>query len=162
RPLRAGRRDAPVLAAALGLAGLGLGLGVRARLVGGRLVLAPRARVVTAGKGPAAVAERPARRTFETRRAQLHRRLVYAAPPLVLVHWLSLLPLALWRTLLHLVNKRPAAILPEWAAALLVAVRPAAVARARSRIRRFRRAGWSSVEPLRIDRARLRQRLDDG
>lgn len=142
----------------------GLDLGVRVRLAGGRVVLAPTARVAVAHDG---VAGPPAPRTTGARArvthaarvAQLHRRLVYAPPPLVPLHWLSLLPLALWRTVLDLVGKRPARIGPEWSAAFVAMVRPGAVARARSGIARHRRASWAQLAPLRVDRRILRQRL---
>lgn len=142
----------------------GLDLGVRVRLAGGRVVLAPTALVAVAHDGvagppaPRTTAAR-ARRAHAARTAQLHRRLVYAAAPLVPLHWLSLLPLALWRSLLHLVGKRPARIAPEWSAAIGVMVRLVAVARARGRIRRHRRASWTQLAPLRVSGRILRQRL---
>ncbi|MBS1672488.1 MAG: glycosyl transferase [Actinobacteria bacterium] len=136
----------------------GLDLGVQARLKGGRVVLAAGARIAvddTAQDGTAGEA-------FAVRRAQLHRRLSYAAAPLVPVHWLVLLPLALWRTILHLAGKRPAAVLPEWGAAAVTMVSGSAVLSSRRRLREDRTAGWASLAPLRITRAQLRQRLDDG
>lgn len=142
----------------------GLDLGVRVRLAGGRVVLAPAARIAVAHDGVAgAPAPRTtgarARVTHAARVAQLHRRLVYAAPPLVLLHWLALLPLALWRSILDLVGKRPARIGPEWSAAVTVLVRVAAVARARRRIARHRRASWAQLAPLRVSSRVMRQRL---
>lgn len=142
----------------------GLDLGVRVRLAGGRVVLAPTARIAVAHDGVAGP-PRPrttrsrARITHAARVAQLHRRLVYASPPLVPLHWLSLLPLALWRTVLDLVGKRPARIGPEWSAALVVMVRFVAVARARGRIARHRRASWTQLAPLRVSTRIMRQRL---
>src|SRR5690606_27127957 len=92
---------------ALGGADEGLDLGVRARLGGARVVLAPGARVAVRPDGPAALPRGIAARAWATRRAQLHRRLVYAPAAAVPFHWLSLLPLALWRSVTHLIGKRP-------------------------------------------------------
>ena len=140
----------------------GLDLGVRARLGGGRVVLDADARIRVEPDGPAALPQRPSQRAYVTRLAQLHRRLAYAPAVAVPLHWLSLLPLALWRTIIHLIGKRPAAVVPEWAAAATAMVRFGAVARARGRIRAFRSAGWSSIAPLRVTASQLRRRLDDG
>ncbi|WP_144880884.1 glycosyltransferase [Microbacterium paraoxydans] len=147
---------------ALGGADEGLDLGVRARLGGGRVVLAPAARVSAAPDGPAALPAGRARRAFVTRLAQLHRRLAYAPAAAVPLHWLTFLPLALWRSLTHLIGKRPEAVFPEWGAALLAMVRFGAVARSRARIRSFRSSTWASIAPLRVTPAQLRRRLDDG
>lgn len=147
---------------ALGDADEGLDLGVRARLGGGRVVLVPQARVGVAPDGPAALPRRDVARAWAVRRAQLHRRLSYAPAPAVPLHWLSLLPLALWRSITHLVGKRPAEVGPEWGAALAAMVRLPSVARSRAAIRSFRHASWSSIAPLRVSREQLRQRLDDG
>ncbi len=148
---------------ALGGADEGLDLGVRARLAGHLVSLVPAARVAVAGDGVAAMARgrrRARRRAFATRTAQLHRRLVYAPAPAVALHWLSLLPLALWRTILHLVSKVPYRVLPEWGATLLVMARPAAIARARRRIRSSRVVGWSRLAPLRVSRSEMRLRWE--
>lgn len=137
----------------------GLDLGVRARLAGGRIVLAPGAIIAVdervADEGTAADA-------YAVRRAQLHRRLSYAPAVAVPLHWLSLLPLALWRSITHLTGKRPAAVLPEWGAAAVAMVSGSAVSRSRRSIRSERSASWLSIAPLRVSRAQLRQRLDDG
>lgn len=140
----------------------GLDLGVRARLGGGRVVLAPSARVSVSPDGPAALPAGRTRRAFATRLAQLHRRLAYAPAPAVPFHWLSLLPLALWRSITHLIGKRPEAVAPEWGAALTAMFRFGAVARSRRRIREFRSSSWASIAPLRISSSDLRRRLDDG
>jgi hypothetical protein len=147
-----------------GLAGAdeGLDLGVRARLGGGRVVLAPSARISAAPGGPAALPTGRSRRAYVTRLAQLHRRLAYAPALAVPLHWLSLLPLALWRSITHLVGKRPEAVLPEWGAALAAMFRVGAVARSRARIRAFRASTWASIAPLRVTSSDLRRRLDDG
>ena len=140
----------------------GLDLGVRARLGGGRVVLAPAARVSAAPDGPAALPTGRSRRAFVTRLAQLHRRLAYAPAAAVPLHWLTFLPLALWRSLTHLVGKRPEAVFPEWGAALTAMLRFGAVARSRARIRSFRSSTWASIAPLRVTPSQLRRRLDDG
>ncbi|WP_405373205.1 MULTISPECIES: glycosyltransferase family 2 protein [unclassified Microbacterium] len=144
----------------------GLDLGIRARLAGGRVALAPAALVAVAGDGVAGtpVGRTPVargRRAYAARTAQLHRRLAYAPAATVLLHWLSLLPLALWRSLGHLVAKQPGRIGPEWAAAATVLVRIPSLVRARRRIRRTRQASWLQLAPLRIGRRDLQQRLDD-
>lgn len=144
----------------------GLDLGVRARLAGSRVALAPTAIVAVAGDG---VAGPPGgedfrahvRRAYATRTAQLHRRLVYAPGATLPLHWLSLLPLALWRTLGHLLGKQPDRIGPEWAAAVVAMMRLPSVAAARGRLRRARTAGWAQLAPLRVTTAQLRHRLDD-
>lgn len=147
---------------ALGGADEGLDLGVRARLGGARLVLVPHARVAVSPDGPAALPKRVSARAYATRRAQLHRRMAYAPAAAVPLHWLSILPLALWRSITHLVGKRPAEVAPEWAAALAAMLRLGGLARARRAIRSFHSQSWSSLAPLRVSRTQLRQRLDDG
>lgn len=129
----------------------GLDLGVRARLAGHRVAVEPQARVRRAG-GPehfSARAVSDAARVAVARRAQLHRRLAYANPLALVVHWLLLLPLAVVRSAAHLLAKRPAAVLAEWRATLLALVDLPALARARRRIARTRTAGWASLRPLR-------------
>lgn len=155
-------RDALRPDPALAGADEGLDLGVRARLGGGRVVLAPAARVSVSPDGPAALPTGRGRRAYATRVAQLHRRLAYAPGFAVPLHWLSLLPLALWRSITDLIAKRPEAVLPEWAAALTVLLRFPAIARSRQRIRAFRTSSWASIAPLRVSRSDLRRRLDDG
>ncbi|MFZ8758014.1 glycosyltransferase [Microbacterium sp. HMH0099] len=148
---------------ALGGADEGLDLCIRARLAADRVSLVPAARIAVAGDGVAAMAKgrrRARRRAFAQRQAELHRRLTYAPAPAVLFHWLSFLPLALWRSVLHLITKAPHRVMPEWGATLLVMLRPAAVARARRRIRTTRGVGWSRIAPLRITRGEMRLRLD--
>lgn len=134
----------------------GLDLGIRARLRGGRVVLAPHA-IVAIARGDASMAGR----AYAQRTAQLHRRLVYAPAPAVALHWLSLLPLALLRSLGALLAKQPAAIGPEWAAALTVMLRPGSIAASRRRIHDQRAASWLQIAPLRVTATQLRQRLDD-
>ncbi len=149
----------------------GLDLGIRSRLIGGRVALVPSARIAVAGDGvagpPAPRDGRRARqREFMARTAQLHRRLVYALTGLVPLTWLSILPLAVARTILHLVRKSPGSVPGEWRASALAWVRLGAVARARGRIRTAARATgirvpWSQLAPLRVSRAELVRRFDD-
>lgn len=146
----------------LGGADEGLDLGVRARLGGARTVLVPKARISVRPDGVAAAPQRDSARAWVSRRAQLHRRLVYAPAIAVPLHWLSLLPLALWRSIAHLVGKRPSAVAPEWGAALASMISIGAVMRSRRAIRSFRSASWASIAPLRVTRTQLRHRLDDG
>lgn len=151
-----------------GLAGAdeGLDLAVRARLAGGRVSLVPSALVAVAGDGVAALPtpitpQRRRRAVYAARVAQLHRRLVYAPFAAVPLHWLSLLPLALWRTVVDLVRKQPGRIAPEWAAAAVALVGVVPVARARRRLAAARTASWAQVTPLRVGFDELRERLDD-
>lgn len=144
----------------------GLDLGVRARLAGSRVLLAPTALVAVAGDGVAGLpsdltAQRRRRRAFASRTAQLHRRLVYASPVAVTFLWLAILPVALWRTVLQLVRKQPGFVIPEWQAALAAVVRLPSVARSRSRIRASRAASWAQIAPLRVSQRDLREQLDD-
>lgn len=144
----------------------GLDLGVRTRLAGGRVALAPTAIVSVSGDGvagmpfPTTRAHRT-RRAFARRAARLHRRLVYAQAWALPLLWLSLLPLALVRTVSHLVRKHPSLIGPEWAATAVVLVQLVAVGRARRRIARTRRAPWSQLTPLRVTGSQLRARFGD-
>lgn len=155
-------RDALRPDPALAGADEGLDLGVRARLGGGRVVLAPGARISASPDGPAALPSGSSRRAYVRRLAQLHRRLAYAPALAVPLHWLALLPLALWRSITHLIGKRPEAVIPEWAAALTAMLRVGAIARSRGRIRSFRSSGWASIAPLRVTSSQMRRRLDDG
>ncbi|MFS0911370.1 glycosyltransferase [Microbacterium sp. 179-I 3D2 NHS] len=160
--IRAEVRDALRPDPALAGADEGLDLGVRARLAGGRVVLAPAARVSVSPDGPAALPVGGSRRAYVRRLAQLHRRLAYAPAPVVPLHWLALLPLALWRSITDLIAKRPGSVIPEWAAALTAMVRIGAIGRSRSRIRAFRSSTWAGIAPLRVTSSQMRRRLDDG
>lgn len=155
-------RDLGGLDTALAGADEGLDLGVRARLAGGRVTVVPAAVVAVAGDGVAGLpgAKKASRRHYAARRAQLHRRLVYAPAAAVPLHWLSLLPLAVWRTVTHLAGKQPGRVWPEWAATLVTLVRGGAVVRSRRRLRASRRSGWARIAPLRVTREQLRVRLD--
>ena len=143
----------------------GLDFGVRARLAGGRVALAPGAVIAVAGDGVGGIpddrsARSRARAAYARRAAQLHRRLVYAPAAISVLHWLALLPIAVWRSLGHLLAKRPASIGPELGAAVVAMVRIPSIVRARGRIRRTRRASWAQLAPLRISGRQLRDRLD--
>lgn len=144
----------------------GLDLGVRARLAGARVALAPGAVVAVSGDGVAGplsptTGSHRRRIAFAHRASALHRRLVYARAWAVPLLWLSILPLAVWRTVLQLLRKRPGLIGPEWAAAVVAMVRIVPVARARRGIARTRAVSWAQLAPLRITRTQLRSRLDD-
>lgn len=144
----------------------GLDLGVRARLAGARVSLVPGALVAVAGDGVAgppgpATPQRRRRAVFAQRVAQLHRRLAYAPLLAVPLHWLTILPLALWRTAVDLVRKQPGRIGAEWAAALVALVRPVSVARSRRRLAAAKSVSWAQLAPLRSTRLELRERLDD-
>ena len=143
----------------------GLDLGVRARLAGGRVALVPGARVAVAGDGaegpPDPTNPRRIRHAgYARRKAQLHRRLAYAHPLALPFVWLAILPLAVLRTIGHLVAKAPGLIGPEWAAAVVAFVRLDAVAAARRRIGAHRTASWTQLDELRIRRSDLSRRLD--
>ena len=90
-----------------------LDLGLRIRLAGHRIIVVPHARVFVHESTPlfargGATPKLPRRVEARwRRRAQLHRRLVYAPLAAVPLHWLSLVPLALVRSILHLLRKRP-------------------------------------------------------
>ncbi len=151
-----------------GLAGAdeGLDLGVRARLAGARVSLVPTALVAVAGDGVAGppaplTAQRVRRAAYAERAAQLHRRLAYAPAVTVPLHWLSLLPLALWRTIVDLARKQPGRVGPEWGAAVVTMVAIPRVWRARRRLSAARTASWAQVAPLRASYSDLRERLDD-
>lgn len=137
----------------------GLDLCVRARLAGHRVIVVPKAKV--AAKGSPEEFERrsisPARRARVTRSAQLHRRLVYGPIAALPVHWLSLVPLAVLRSLWHLLAKRPTRIPGEFGAAFRAAF-DGGVPSARRTLARSRRLGWPAVAPLRVTAAEVRER----
>jgi GT2 family glycosyltransferase len=143
----------------------GLDLGVRARLSGARVSLVPGAIMAAAGDGVAGppspvTPQRRRRRAFASRVAQLHRRLTYAPLWAAPLHWLTIFPLAIWRSLVHLVRKEPGLIGPEWAAAAVVAVRLVALGRSRRRLAAVRRVSWAQLAPLRTTWTELRESLD--
>lgn len=151
--------------AALGPVDDGLDLGVRVRLAGSRVTLVPDAVVSSAGDG---VAGAPRGRRWGTaqrrarlaRSAELHRRLVYAHPALLAVHWLSILPLAVFRAVALLVLKRPGLVGAEFRAAFKAAFGDTRVFAARANLARSRRVGWSTISDLRMSWRELRRRRE--
>lgn len=136
-----------------------LDFSIRARLAGHRVVVVPGAKVASAGGpqhfGRPSLSE--ARRTRVARAAELHRRLVYAPALAVPLHWLSLVPIAILRSLLHLIGKRPGAVGGELRAAFHAAFSGMSVARARRNLRRTKRLGWSAITPLRLSWQQARE-----
>ncbi|MFF2390800.1 glycosyltransferase [Agromyces sp. NPDC058104] len=140
-----------------------LDLSIRARLAGHRVAVVPEAKVRFAGVGVAGPeagsrARTTRRRVRATRAAQLHRRLVYAPLPLVPLHWLSFLVLAVLRSVRLLLVKAPGAIPGEFAAAFTTMFSGAKVPRARRTLKSARTVGWSAVAPLRMQPDEMRRR----
>ena len=137
-----------------------LDFSVRARLAGHRVVLVPDARVASDGPPEDFGHEPPStgRRTRLHRSAQLHRRLVYAPAWALPLHWLSLVPLAVVRSVWHLLTKNPGAVPGEFATALRAAFGGTRIAQARRSLARTRSVGWAAVEPLRATWNQLRER----
>lgn len=136
-----------------------LDFSIRARLAGFRVVLVPGARVASAG-GPERFGRSTssAARTFRiARAAQLHRRLVYSPAWAVVLHWLSLVPLAILRAVGDLIAKHPGAIGGELGAAIATAF-SGGVGAARRNLRRTRTVGWSAIAPLRMSTSDVRER----
>lgn len=136
-----------------------LDFSVRARLAGHRVVGVPSARVATAGppelfgrRSLSAGAQNRVRRS-----AQLHRRLAWAPSLAVPLHWLTLVPLAIVRSLVHLVAKRPGSVGGELAAALGAAF-DGSVPAARRSIRRNRVFGWAAVDAFRMPIGQVQER----
>lgn len=144
----------------------GLDLGMRARLAGHRVIAVPSAVLRFADSGVAGPGSEPGgraarRRARDARSAWLHRRLVDAHAVIAPLHWLALLPLAVLRSLRHLLMKTPGAIPGEFAAAIGVMVAPQRVIRSRRAIARVKTVKWSALAPLRIrpDEVRVRRQL---
>lgn len=140
----------------------GLDFCTRARLAGYRVTLVAQARVAIGGDGVAGPNLSPKwrvrrRLVKERRAAQLHRRLAYAPGWAVPFHWLSLVPLAILRSLLRLLRKEPGSIGGELAAAFRVAFSGLAVSNARRRLAKSRTVTWAAVAPLRIPFAEVRR-----
>lgn len=136
-----------------------LDFSIRARLAGFRVVGVPSARVATAGP-PELFGRRSLSAGAQNRiarAAQLHRRLVYAPGIGVPLHWLTLVPLAVLRSLVHLVAKRPGSVGGELAAGIGAAF-DGSVPAARRTLRRPRRLGWAAIAPLRMPQAEVRER----
>jgi GT2 family glycosyltransferase len=138
----------------------GLDLSIRARLAGGRVIRVAGARVAVAPGAQDFTRRRalnPAAWHRARRAAALHRRMAYAPSAAVPLHWLSLLPLTVVRSLGLLLAKRPTAI-PGEIAAGVAAVFDGTVPAARRAIRRTRRVGWASIASLRIPPDVVRER----
>jgi GT2 family glycosyltransferase len=147
---------------ALPTADNGLDFSIRVRLAGHRVIAVPSAKVATAGdglSGPGTSIKGSQRRKRQTTRrsAQLHRRLVYAPAFAVVFHWLSLVPLAVLRSLFQVLRKQPGAVAGEFAAAFKTAF-SGRVGAARRSIRTTKHAGWASLAPLRVPGAEVRRR----
>lgn len=137
----------------------GLDFSIRARLAGHRVIVVPGAQVSAAG-GPEHFGRRTVsapRQARAIRSAQLHRRLVYAPAAALPIHWLSLVPLAIIRSIGHLLAKHPTFIAGEFAAAFAAAF-DTGIGGARRRLRRARRVGWGAIAPLRLPHADVRER----
>ena len=137
----------------------GLDFSVRARLAGFRVVRVADARVSRGMRPEDLGRRRPLSvrgRARVARTAQLHRRMVYAPGGALLIHWLSLVPLALLRSIGQLLGKRPGAIGGEFAAAFRVAF-DGSVPQARAGIRRTRTLGWGAIAPLRMTADQVRE-----
>lgn len=137
---------------------------IRVRLAGYRVSVVPSARVASAGAGVAGPNQsnrgRLRRRRLRAERAaQLHRRLVYAPAAALPVHWLSLIPLALIRSIGQLLRKEPGAIFGEFSAAFGAAFHGLRVRGARKRFAATRTLGWASIATLRVSSAEVRRRL---
>lgn len=137
----------------------GLDFSIRARLAGFRVIRVADARVSRGIRPEDLGRRRPLSsrgRIRVARTAQLHRRLVYAPAAAVPFHWLSLVPLAVLRSIGQLLAKRPGAVGGEFAAAFRAAF-DGSVGRARARIRRGRTLGWAAIAPLRIPGDHVRE-----
>ncbi|KZX21990.1 glycosyltransferase family 2 protein [Rathayibacter tanaceti] len=139
-----------------------LDFSIRTRLAGHRVSRVPDARVTTARIG----LQRPdgrridsgeRRRARQHRTAQLHRRLAYAPVALLLLHWLSLVPLAIGRAVVRLLRKQPGLVGGELLAAVVVVFGGTKVLRARRVLRSSKNVGWKAVAPLRIPLDVVRQ-----
>jgi GT2 family glycosyltransferase len=136
-----------------------LDFSVRARLAGHRVIGVPAARVASAGGpelfGRTTVSGGAAMRL--RRRAQLHRRMVYARGIMQPIDWLALVPIAILRSLMQLVRKQPGAVGGELGAAFGTAF-SGYIAPARRNLRRTRKVGWAAIRPLRVTSSLARER----
>lgn len=140
----------------------GLDFCTRARLAGYRVTLVAQARVAVGGDGlagPTLSRKWSVRRKLsgERRRAQLHRRMAYAPGWAVVPHWLSLVPLAIVRSIVRLLRKEPGSVGGELGAAFRVAFSGLAVSNARRRLAKARTVTWTAIAPLRIPFAEVRR-----
>jgi hypothetical protein len=138
----------------------GLDFSIRTRLAGARVVRVSGARVARAARPEDYGRRKPAsdRLRFRLgRAAQLHRRMVYAPGGALVFHWLALVPLAILRSIGHLLGKRPTLIGGELASGFAAAF-DGSVPAARRTLRRIRRVPWSAIAPLRVPSDDLRER----
>ena len=136
---------------------------VRVRMAGYRVSGVAAAQVATAGDGVAGASGssrgRARRKRLRTMRAaQLHRRLVYSPSWMIPFHWLAMVPLAVLRSFVQLLQKEPGAILGEYSAAFATAFSGFRVRAARRRFGATRTLGWSSIASLRVPAAEVRRR----
>lgn len=136
---------------------------VRVRMAGYRVSVVAAARIASAGDGvagPSGSSRGRARRkrVRAERAAQLHRRLVYSPAWMIPVHWLGLVPLALFRSVGQLLQKEPGAVLGEFSAAFAAAFSGIRVSAARRRFAATRTLGWGSIASLRVSSAEVRRR----
>jgi GT2 family glycosyltransferase len=135
-----------------------LDFSIRARLAGHRVVVVPNARVLTAG-GPELFGRKSvstSARAAIRRAAQLHRRMVYSHRAVLPLHWLTLVPLAVLRSIAHLINKQPGSIGGEFRTALRAAFSPS-VGDARRNLKKTRILSWSAIAPFRISSSDARE-----
>ncbi len=139
---------------------------VRARLGGHLVSVAPAARVAFGGSGVAGATESDTwrlkhKRARQARTAQLHRRMAYAPAMAVLVHWVMLFPIAVFRTMWHLIMKTPARIAGEFSSALATALGFASIRRSRQLVSQAGPGGrrrWKLIAPLRMSHLEMRRR----
>jgi GT2 family glycosyltransferase len=138
----------------------GLDFSIRTRLAGARVVRVPGARVARGARPEDYGRRKPApdRVRFRiARAAQLHRRMVYAPGGALVILWLTLVPIAILRSIGHLLGKRPTLIGGELASGFAAAF-DGTVPAARRRLARTRRIPWSAIAPLRVPPDELRER----
>ncbi|MFT2816881.1 glycosyltransferase [Leifsonia sp. A12D58] len=136
---------------------------IRVRLAGYRVSVVAAARVSSAGDGVAgpngaSSGALQRKRVRAERAAQLHRRLVYAPAWALLFHWLSLVPLAIIRSIWQLLRKEPGAILGEFSAAFAAAFNGMRVSNARKKLAATKTLSWAALAPLRVPSAEVRRR----
>jgi len=138
----------------------GLDFSIRTRLTGARVVRVPDARVARGARPEDFGRRRPSSERVRARlgrAAQLHRRMVYAPGGSLVFHWLSLVPLAVLRSIGHLLGKRPGLIGGELASGFAAAF-DGSVGPARARLADSRRIPWTAIAPLRVPPDELRER----
>lgn len=138
----------------------GLDLSIRTRLAGARVVRVPDSRVTRGARVEDFGRRKPltlAGRARIQRRAQLHRRMVYAPAGALVPLWISLVPLAILRSIGHLLGKRPGLIGGELASGFAAAF-DGSVPAARKRLASHRAVGWQALAPLRVSADEQRER----